>query len=186
MEKKYKRRRLDYSTKTKMRIKLMLKVLSIAVISVTISSVLFYFYSNREIGETYRQFHINAKNFLDYLIPVVIGAFGISVIIAIIASLFFPQSIAGPLYRIERDLTDKIGEGDLTVRVNLRKYDDVKDLAESINIMVVKLREKITDIKSISDEMREMIPLEHNEDGFVDRLIEVSKKLEGSINKFKL
>ncbi|MBI5182770.1 MAG: methyl-accepting chemotaxis protein [Nitrospinae bacterium] len=187
MKRKYKRRWLDYSTKRKMRIRLMLKVLAIAVISVAVTSILFYLYSNIKIeGVTYREFHIHAKNFLDYLIPIVIGAFGISIIIAIIASLFFPNPIAGPLYRIERDLRDKIGEGDLTIRFNLRKYDDVKDLGESINIMVEKLREKITNIKSISDEMGELITLKHNEGGFVDDLIEINKRLGEGISRFKL
>jgi len=47
-------------------------------------------------------------------------------------SLFFSHRIAGPLYRFEQTLQG-VGEGDLSQRVQLRRYDELKDLGDEIN-----------------------------------------------------
>ena len=54
-------------------------------------------------------------------------------------SIFFSFTIAGPLIRIERVLKE-IGQGKFDVNVKLRNYDELKDLAEVINVMAKDLR----------------------------------------------
>jgi signal transduction histidine kinase len=46
--------------------------------------------------------------------------------------LVFSNRIAGPLYRLEREL-DKIREGNLSRRLKFRKHDEFHFLAEAIN-----------------------------------------------------
>ncbi len=65
------RKTINYSVKRNMQIRLFLKVFSISLIGIALMAVIFYLYSNREINENYRQFHIHAQNFLDYLLPTV-------------------------------------------------------------------------------------------------------------------
>jgi hypothetical protein len=81
------RKTINYSVKRNMQIRLFLKVLSISLIGIALMAVIFYLYSNREINENYRQFHIHAQNFLDYLLPAV----ALSVLAAVFSAAALPQ-----------------------------------------------------------------------------------------------
>jgi len=122
------------------------KVLGIVIVGVGIMAAVFYFYSNREINASYRQFHVTAKNFLDYLWPAVISSLILAIIAAVAITLFLPQKIAGPLYRIEKDLKDKISKGDLTVKITLRKGDELAGLADAVNLTVESLNVRLEKI----------------------------------------
>jgi methyl-accepting chemotaxis protein len=54
--------------------------------------------------------------------------------------------LAGPLFRFQKELKE-IGNGDLSKVVKLRKKDQVKAIADSLNQMRANLQEKILDIK---------------------------------------
>jgi methyl-accepting chemotaxis protein len=54
-------------------------------------------------------------------------------------SIFITHKIAGPLYRLKKSLA-MIVEGNLDVKVKLRKGDDLKDLAEHFNMLAEELR----------------------------------------------
>lgn len=58
-------------------------------------------------------------------------------------AVVFSHRIAGPLPKIYQALRD-IGAGNLDVRLVLRKNDELRDLAEEINDMVSKLKERST------------------------------------------
>lgn len=62
-------------------------------------------------------------------------------VVAVI-SILLSHRIAGPLYRIERFLRS-VARGDFSERLRLRKRDELKDLAESINVMVDDLKNKV-------------------------------------------
>ena len=120
-----------------------------------------------QITASFLLFHIKARNFLDFLLPVVGISFVISLVVGTIASLFFPKNIAGALYRIEEDVR-RIAEGDLTVQISLRSGDEGGSLAEQLNKMIKLFRETIV---GVQDSLRqaqeicgtgpEMIPVEH-------------------------
>jgi len=142
------RKMLNFSINRHLQLRLLVKVLGIVIVGVGIMAAVFYFYSNREINESYRQFHVNAKNFLDYLWPAVISSLILAIIAAISITLFLPQKIAGPLYRIEKDLKERVSKGDLTVKFTLRKGDELTGLAEAVNLTVESL---ILKLKKISE-----------------------------------
>ena len=126
-----------------MQLRIFAKILGITLIGVGLMAVVFYFFSSREIDSSYRQFHIHAKNFLDLLLPTVL----LSVVLALIASVaitvFLPIKIAGPLFRIENALKDRVSSGDLSLRFTLRKGDEMGELADAVNICLEKLSRKI-------------------------------------------
>lgn len=74
---------------------------------------------------------IFASSYSILVLAVVTGA------IALI-SVLFSHRIAGPLYRIERNL-DAMASGDLTVNTRFRGLDQLTALAEDINAMVRSL-----------------------------------------------
>ncbi len=175
---KNRRKRINFSVKRQMQVRLLLKILLIISVSVGLMGIIFYIYSNREIASTYRQFHIQAKNFLDYLLPAVVGSLFIALIAALAIGIFFPHRIAGPLYRIERDLKEKVGGGDLTVRFVLRKGDEVHDLANAINTTLDMLSQKVKNIKEPLEKLDSLLTeeKEHLDYEKIHALVKEAKK----------
>ncbi len=178
------RKMLNFSVNRQLQLRLLVKVLGIVVVGAGIMAAVFYYYSNREISESYRQFHVQAKNFLDYLLPAVISSLLISVVAAVIITLFLPQRIAGPLYRIEKDLTDRISTGDLTVKVTLRKGDDVTNLANALNETISTLRGKVENVSRPALELQSRL---NTMDGKADtEIAALSKQINEALKGFKI
>ncbi|NOZ69801.1 MAG: hypothetical protein GXP46_11300, partial [Deferribacteres bacterium] len=102
MSARNRRKKINFSVKRQMQMRLFFRVISIAAAGIGLMAVIFYLYSYREISGSYRQFHIQAQNFLDYLLPAVILSLSAAIVLAAAITVFFPHKIAGPLYRIEK------------------------------------------------------------------------------------
>ena len=183
MGKRY-RKPLNYSINRKMQIRLFMKVLGVSIVGAVLMAVIFYFYSNRLINDSYRQFHVHAQNFIEFLWPAIFLSLITAIFFTTAITLFFPLRIAGPLYRIERDFMDKVHEGDLTVRFKVRKGDEGRELADTINASLDNLRNKIEMIKKPVEELEfAIINQKDNKDKEVERLV---KKISKSLQEFKL
>ena len=66
-------------------------------------------------------------------------ALGLVVAILGSVSIFVTHKIAGPVYRFKRDLSE-VCAGNLDISFRLRRRDDLKDLAESLNMVIAELR----------------------------------------------
>jgi methyl-accepting chemotaxis protein len=184
MSNKNRRRRLNFSVKRQMQIRLFIKILGIALIGVGIMAVVFYFYSDREINSSFRQFHVHANNFLDLLLPAVVSSLVVALIVSIVITLFLPIKIAGPLFRIERDVKEKVNKGDLTVRFKLRKGDELGDLADSLNVCLETLRQKIGIAKKSAEDLEPVISgMKGTEGKDVNRLV---KEINENLRYFKV
>ena len=86
------------------------------------------------------------KSTADFLLPVLIQTFLVVVVLAgaatILVTLFFSHQIAGPLYRLKKAM-EQLSEGDFKVEIKLRQADQLKELAETFNTMVRKLKAKL-------------------------------------------
>lgn len=144
---------INYSVKRKMQIRLFIKILGIILIGVGLMAVVFYFFSNREINASYRQFHIHADNFLELLRPTVFLSMFLALLASIAITVFLPIKIAGPLFRIEKDIKEKVANGDLTVRFILRKGDEIGELADAVNLCLENLGKKIESTQKLTDDL---------------------------------
>jgi methyl-accepting chemotaxis protein len=97
-------------------------------------------------------------------------------------AVFFLHRIAGPLYRIERDLEERVGGGDFTVKFVVRKGDEMVELVKSINNMIEKLSFKMGKILRVSEELTSL----SQKEAPVEKFAELSRKLEGAVREFKL
>ncbi len=61
-------------------------------------------------------------------------------------SIFISHKTAGPLYRLKKSIAE-ITEGNLDVKIKLRKWDDLKDLAEHVNMLAEELRNFVNTLK---------------------------------------
>lgn len=76
-----------------------------------------------------------------------------------IASIFISHKVAGPLFRMKKSLSQVAG-GDLSVVIKLRKWDDLKDLADHTNALIEELRSFVNTLKNdyglLSDYIQEL------------------------------
>jgi methyl-accepting chemotaxis protein len=90
--------------------------------------------------------------------------------------LVVTHKIAGPIFRLEKELT-RIGNGDLTGKITLREKDQVMEFADSINQMADRLHEKVQEIQTdIDDAYNTALRLEAP-DTLIDTLSRLRKKL---------
>ena len=187
-KKLFKRKRFfNFSIKKRLQLRMLLKIWSIIFITLLLTGIIFYFYSDINVGKSYRLFHVKADNFLDFLFPVLLAGFFSSLVLGFFAAVFFPNAIAGPLYRIEKELID-IGKGNLKKKINIRKKDEIGDLAGSMNIMVEGLRLKLKKMGDIAGHIDELVAQasKENIDDIVKKIKAENASLQETINIFKL
>lgn len=87
----------------------------------------------------------------DFLLPVLIQTVLIVTVLigfaAIVTTLFVSHKIAGPLYRC-KSVISTLSRGDFSNDFKIRRFDQLKDLADSLNNMIKQIREKISQLKS--------------------------------------
>jgi methyl-accepting chemotaxis protein len=144
-----KRKWFNLGVKRQLQLRILRWILLVIAVSSLISGSIFYHYSNRKIDSTYKQFHVQLYNMRQVLAPWVLLAVSLGGFIALTVSLFYPQKIAGPVYRLEKRIQN-IASGNLTEDIRLRSNDELQDLAREINHMGASLRERLLAAKKSS------------------------------------
>jgi len=154
------------------------RISGILFVCLLICSAVYYFFANQEITQSFTMFHIKARNFLDFLLPSVIGSFLVSLVFGVIISLFFSKNYAGGLYAIERDIQKFIG-GNPGVRVNLRKRDTAVPLAQAVNELINSFEGKIVHIQNSLSNAQEFFfsEIDLTSDERLEKIREIHNKL---------
>jgi methyl-accepting chemotaxis protein len=66
-------------------------------------------------------------------------------------SIYLSHKIAGPLYRLEKDLRTLAQDGDLRRMFRLRKHDEMQEMAEALNTLVSRFRAELVESIRIRD-----------------------------------
>ena len=77
-------------------------------------------------------------NRIELILPAILINNLIIIVIVSTIGLFYSHRIAGPAYRMVKDI-DRVLEGERGVVVRLRKTDKLKDLAEKLNQLLKKI-----------------------------------------------
>lgn len=136
------RKKLNLAIKREFQQWMLKQVLVAVVVSSVVAAIILYFYARQEVIGSFFDAHVKIRRVSDLLLPVVFAGSAASLVVGVVLSLFLPQKIAGPIYRIEQGLKE-IGNGDLTTTVKLRDDDTLKDLAENVNQATAALRSKV-------------------------------------------
>lgn len=115
------------------------------------------------------------------LLPGVVIAELISICVVAFISIFVTHTIAGPVYRMERVCRD-IGSGNLTNVIKLRPKDELKDLADAMNLMTDGLKERIATMQEQVDKIRGAFQVTKPAADTLDAL----EKLDGILKGFVL
>lgn len=141
------RKKLNLAVKREFQRWLLRQVLIAVAVSAVLAAIILYFYARQEVINSFFDAHVKIRRVSDLLLPVVCAGSAVSLVVGLFLSLFLPQKIAGPIYRIEKGLKE-IATGDLTVVIKLRDNDTLQDFAESVNQTTAALRGQVHQAKT--------------------------------------
>lgn len=125
---------------------------------------------------------IFASSYSIFMLAIITGA------IAVI-SVLFSHRIAGPLYRIEKNL-EAIGSGDLTVNTRFRGMDQLTMLADGLNEMVRSLNhtsrsvlDALEEVLAAEDRLRTLLNMDTPSDADIKAAIEDLRQGVAEMNR---
>ena len=181
---KFINRRKNYFIKKKFQRNFILKFCALILAGSIISGAILYALSSATVTTTFENSRLTIKSTADYILPMVLFSSIFVVIVVGIATIFITlftsHKIAGPLYRLEKDVGE-VGLGNLNTKFNLRIGDEIKPLAISLAKMTQVLKDRVINIKKITSELESIAGLSGQVSPEArDRI----KKLKEEIEKF--
>ena len=160
MREKSQERRKHYFIKRKFQLTFILKFCFLVIIGSFISIGLIYAVSRGTVTTSFENSRLVITSTADFILPAVLLSSAIVVLVVGLATMFITlytsHKIAGPLYRIEKDVNE-VASGNLTQKFQLRERDEIKALAESLENMTQMLRSHIGVIKNSVSEIRTVL-----------------------------
>lgn len=150
----------NYLIKRKLQTDFILKFCLLLVLACAIMSALVYLLSEKTTTTSFENLRLTVKSTADFILPALILSSFVAIIFVAIATiivfLIITHRIAGPIHRLETDLTE-IAKGNLTKDIHLRKKDEFKTLAAIINSLLRNLRNPISVSQTKLNEMEDDI-----------------------------
>lgn len=139
MNKEIKHRRKIHMVKMQFQRDFILKFCMIIICSALILTGVVYALSVSSTTTVFENSRLVIKSTADFLLPLLLLSSLVAIIAAgaltIIFTLVISHRIAGPLYRLEKDITE-VNNGNLNMEIRVRKDDELQDLAKSLNQML--------------------------------------------------
>jgi len=133
---------------------------------------------------TVRNARVVVERAPDFLFPIfittVVTAFVFTAIAAIILTLFTSHKIAGPLYRLKKEIV-AFRDGDLSANFRTRHNDQLQDLAKTLAEMGDTMRQKHKTLKNSVSGLLDLVQ-KNDKEGMRQKLLE----LEEELNYFKV
>lgn len=179
---KIKNRRRNYYIKKRFQRNFIIKFCALVAMGSMISGFIIYYMSRTTVCTTFENSKLIIKSTADFILPAVLLSSVISIILigiaAIIVTLLTSHKIAGPLYRLEKDVQE-ITSGNLKIAFRLRTGDEIRPLAVSLNDMVAAIRDRIAEVNKSLDNLESSSELSAKGEEKVRRMRE-------SLAKFKI
>lgn len=144
----HERRRIRI-VKMKFQRKFILKFCAIMILSSLIVTAIVYTLSSSSLTTVFENSRLTIKSTADFILPLLVLSSLVAIIasgiVTIIVTLFVSHHIAGPLYRLERDISE-VSKGNLNIIINVRKKDELKGLAGLLNEMIGSIRNTIAEV----------------------------------------
>lgn len=174
------KRRKNYFIKRKFQAGFIVKFCGLLVAASMLSGIIIYMMSGKAVTTAFENSRLVVKSAADFILPAVFSSGLAAVVImgvaAIMVTMYVSHRIAGPLYRMEKDIQEVAG-GNLNKRFGLRSTDELKALAESLDAMVTGLRQNIGAVKTAASELEKELAGEAKEK---------AEKLRKALDKFSL
>ena len=156
METIFRERRRNYYINKKFQRNFIIKFCSLVALGSVISAAVIYEMSKATVTTTFENSRLAIKTTADFILPTVLLSGAVVIVVigvaTIIITLFTSHKIAGPLYRMDKDVQE-VAAGNLAKRFNLRQGDEIRPLAESLDRMAERLRVDIAEAKNAFSEL---------------------------------
>ena len=143
-------RRQHIYVKKEFQFNFILKFCTILLVGVLISSGLLFLFSQDTLTSTFSHSRLVIKSTAEAMLPAIIITNLISlaliVVTTIIVTLYISHKIAGPIFRLEKEI-QRIGQGDLSTVITLRDKDQMVDVVQRVNEMTTGLHRRVAEIK---------------------------------------
>ncbi len=175
----YKRRRIRI-VKMEFQRNFILKFCAIIIFAALIIAAIVYALSISSTTTVFENSRLTVKSTADFILPLLILSCLAAIIgagaVTIIVTLFISHRIAGPLYRLEKDIAE-VNNGNLNVEIRVRKKDELQELAKSLNQMLKSIRNTLSEVnKEIKSITLSAIP---------EKEQEKIEKIKNILKKFK-
>lgn len=142
--------RKQYFVERGFQAKFILKFCVIVIIATAVIGSLLFLLTKDSTTVAIENTKVMVKNTSDFLLPMIITTFVLVTIFSALSvgilSLFISHKIAGPLYRLKKEI-EKVKGGDLTGSFRIRTGDQFKPLAQALEEMGCSVKEKIKILK---------------------------------------
>lgn len=158
--------------------------------SLLIEGIVFYL-SRNSTTVTIENTKVIVKRTADFILPIMTQTLLIvtfcSVVVVLVLILFISHRIAGPLYRLRREI-ESLRDGDLVRNFNIRATDELKALAESLSQMSLSLKEKITSHKEKCKKLEDYLAQKDFTIVESDKheLAKILEELNSTLNSFRV
>jgi methyl-accepting chemotaxis protein len=110
-----------------------------------------------ELGATMGE-QVDAARMLLSLHKTVWPAIGVVIVVTGVMTIFVSHGVAGPVHRFKNVLAE-VAAGNLNINVTLRKHDDLKDLAEAMNVVIAELRGFVKNLRDDHENLTKCIKI---------------------------
>ncbi|MFA5275583.1 MAG: methyl-accepting chemotaxis protein [Candidatus Omnitrophota bacterium] len=149
MENDMRKRRKIRIVKMEFQRAFILKFCAVIVLSALIILVIVYLLSLSSTTTVFENSRLMIKSTADFVLPLLILSSLVSIVAAgtvtFIITLFISHRIAGPIYRLEKDI-EEANNGNLAVNIQVRKKDELQNLAKSLNRMIKFFRGALAEL----------------------------------------
>lgn len=178
--------RRNYFIDKKFQTKFILKFCFIVILAAIAIGISLFLLSANSTTVAIENTKVTVKTTADFILPFILQTIIVvtifSAISVILLTLFVSHKIAGPLYRLKREI-DKLGQANFAANFQIRATDQLKDLSRSLTLMSNSLRDKMTAIKAETLEAGKVIDGVYfeNKKQIEDRI----KRIESILDSFK-
>ena len=173
-------KRKNYYIAKKFQRNFILKFCGLITIGALLSGGIIYAMSMATVSMAFEHSRLVLKSTADYILPAVLLASAVVIVLigfaTVVVTLFASHKIAGAVYRMEKNI-EEVTYGNLKSKLSLRRNDELKPLAVSIDVMAQVLRHRLTEAKKICSELELVSAPPEVQDAV--------KRLRESLDKFK-
>jgi len=184
--KKQPRKRKTRLIKKGFQIQFVIKFCLIILTGVIISTALLIFFSQGTLTSSFQNSRLVIQETGAAILPAVLYTnlitLGLISAITVFVTLFISHKIAGPIYRVEKEMKN-IAFGNLSNKISLRKNDQIKEMAESLNQMAESLHEKMVEIRNEVDHLQTSAVHQNAPKTVIDEIQRLKQKIK---NNFQL
>lgn len=175
-------RRKQHFIKKGYQTRFIVKFCLLVLVGAVISSVLLYVFAQGSVTSTFENSRLSVRSTSTAILPAVIYTnlitLGLITAATVFVVLYISHKIAGPLFRFEKEISE-IAEGDLTKVIQLRKKDEITDMADNLNRMTRSLRSLLLELREELDDAVRLAEEEKASEGLVKKLREAQKTVHG-------